>query len=74
MEGWWWWWWWWWCVACMNTSTITQTHIPNKHEGSDTFQGLSGDGTMDIHSGGIDLRFPHHENEVAQVCMYVRCG
>jgi len=22
---------------------------------------------MDIHSGGIDLRFPHHENEVAQV-------
>ena len=22
--------------------------------------------TMDIHSGGIDLRFPHHENEIAQ--------
>jgi hypothetical protein len=22
---------------------------------------------MDIHSGGIDLRFPHHENEIAQV-------
>jgi len=21
---------------------------------------------MDIHSGGIDLRFPHHENEIAQ--------
>ena len=22
---------------------------------------------IDIHTGGIDLRFPHHENEVAQV-------
>jgi cysteinyl-tRNA synthetase len=33
--------------------------------GSHTFQELSG-GTLDIHSGGIDLRFPHHENEIAQ--------
>lgn len=24
------------------------------------------DGQVDIHGGGIDLRFPHHENEVAQ--------
>ena len=23
------------------------------------------DSTIDIHSGGIDLRFPHHDNEVA---------
>jgi cysteinyl-tRNA synthetase len=23
-------------------------------------------GTIDIHSGGVDLVFPHHENEVAQ--------
>ncbi|KAK4671169.1 Cysteine--tRNA ligase, cytoplasmic [Podospora pseudoanserina] len=22
--------------------------------------------TMDIHSGGVDLRFPHHDNELAQ--------
>lgn len=22
---------------------------------------------VDVHSGGVDLRFPHHENEVAQV-------
>ena len=22
--------------------------------------------TFDIHGGGIDLRFPHHENEQAQ--------
>ena len=25
---------------------------------------------MDIHSGGIDLAFPHHENEEAQSCSY----
>lgn len=24
--------------------------------------------TFDIHGGGIDLQFPHHENEVAQSC------
>lgn len=23
--------------------------------------------TVDVHTGGVDLRFPHHENEVAQV-------
>jgi len=22
--------------------------------------------TIDIHSGGVDLRFPHHDNELAQ--------
>lgn len=25
---------------------------------------------MDIHSGGEDLTFPHHENEEAQSCSY----
>lgn len=25
-------------------------------------------GRMDIHSGGADLRFPHHDNELAQAC------
>ena len=24
--------------------------------------------TFDIHGGGIDLVFPHHENEIAQTC------
>ena len=24
--------------------------------------------TFDIHMGGLDLRFPHHENEIAQSC------
>lgn len=25
---------------------------------------------IDVHAGGIDLRFPHHENEEAQSCSY----
>jgi len=28
---------------------------------------------MDIHSGGIDLRFPHHDNEIAQSEAYYDC-
>lgn len=28
---------------------------------------------MDIHSGGIDLRFPHHENELAQSEAFYNC-
>lgn len=28
--------------------------------------------SMDIHSGGIDLAFPHHDNEIAQ--SEVRCA
>jgi cysteinyl-tRNA synthetase len=23
--------------------------------------------SLDVHAGGIDLKFPHHENEIAQV-------
>lgn len=29
--------------------------------------------SIDIHSGGIDLMFPHHENELAQSCSYHNC-
>ncbi|XP_054163692.1 cysteine--tRNA ligase, cytoplasmic-like [Oppia nitens] len=29
---------------------------------------------MDIHSGGIDLRFPHHDNEMAQAEAYYNTG
>jgi Cysteinyl-tRNA synthetase len=25
---------------------------------------------IDVHSGGVDLQFPHHENEEAQSCVY----
>ena len=28
---------------------------------------------VDIHSGGIDLRFPHHDNEIAQSEAYYKC-
>ncbi|XP_069164926.1 probable cysteine--tRNA ligase, mitochondrial isoform X2 [Procambarus clarkii] len=28
---------------------------------------------LDLHSGGIDLLFPHHENEEAQCCSYHDC-
>jgi len=28
---------------------------------------------IDIHSGGIDLRFPHHDNEIAQSEAYYNC-
>eukprot|EP00831_Metopus_contortus_P026113 TRINITY_DN222_c0_g2_i3.p1 TRINITY_DN222_c0_g2~~TRINITY_DN222_c0_g2_i3.p1 ORF type:complete len:431 (+),score=123.35 TRINITY_DN222_c0_g2_i3:137-1429(+) len=29
---------------------------------------------IDIHSGGIDLRFPHHDNEMAQAEAYYECN
>jgi len=28
---------------------------------------------LDIHTGGIDLRFPHHDNEIAQSEAYYCC-
>ena len=28
---------------------------------------------IDIHSGGVDLRFPHHDNEMAQSEAYYEC-
>ena len=30
-------------------------------------------GPIDMHSGGVDLRFPHHENEIAQSEAYYDC-
>jgi len=29
-----------------------------------------GDTVLDIHAGGVDLIFPHHEDEIAQSCAY----
>lgn len=29
---------------------------------------------IDIHVGGVDLRFPHHSNEIAQAEAYHQCG
>jgi cysteinyl-tRNA synthetase len=28
---------------------------------------------LDIHSGGVDLRFPHHDNEIAQSEAFYKC-
>jgi len=30
----------------------------------------SGERVLDIHAGGVDLIFPHHEDEIAQSCAY----
>jgi len=40
-------------------------HIECSAMAGDTLKDLAG-GRIDIHSGGIDLRFPHHDNEIAQ--------
>ena len=32
-----------------------------------------GGGNIDIHAGGVDLKFPHHENEIAQSEGYQGC-
>ncbi|TRY59037.1 hypothetical protein DNTS_006170 [Danionella cerebrum] len=34
---------------------------------------LAGTSNLDIHSGGIDLAFPHHENEIAQCEAHHQC-
>ena len=28
---------------------------------------------MDIHTGGVDLKFPHHDNEIAQAEVSLVC-
>lgn len=37
------------------------------------FEGLSDNGCIDIHAGGVDLKFPHHENEIAQSEGHCEC-
>jgi len=32
-----------------------------------------GGGNIDVHAGGVDLKFPHHENEIAQTEGYQGC-
>ena len=34
---------------------------------------LVGD-SMDIHTGGVDLKFPHHDNELAQAEVRNQCS
>ncbi|CAN0429998.1 unnamed protein product, partial [Laminaria digitata] len=48
-------------------------HIECSVMASSTFETM-GDGTMDIHAGGFDLKFPHHDNEIAQAEAKYDCG
>lgn len=41
-------------------------HIECSVMASDVLDKLAGALSMDIHSGGVDLKFPHHDNEMAQ--------
>ncbi|RYY77727.1 hypothetical protein EON63_18230, partial [archaeon] len=41
-----------------NMHTAPETHTPSHT--------LSSRVSLDIHAGGVDLKFPHHENEIAQ--------
>jgi cysteinyl-tRNA synthetase len=41
-------------------------HIECSVMASDILTKLAGTDCMDIHSGGVDLKFPHHDNEMAQ--------
>ena len=36
------------------------------------FKDING-GYLDVHAGGVDLKFPHHENEEAQSSAYLDC-
>ncbi|TYZ61426.1 hypothetical protein PybrP1_005440 [[Pythium] brassicae (nom. inval.)] len=44
-------------------------HIECSAMASDVLKHHAG-GQIDVHSGGIDLRFPHHDNEIAQAEAY----
>jgi cysteinyl-tRNA synthetase len=48
-------------------------HIECSAMCGDTLGAFAG-GRIDIHSGGIDLRFPHHENEIAQSEACLNCS
>ncbi|XP_038617630.1 probable cysteine--tRNA ligase, mitochondrial [Tachyglossus aculeatus] len=47
---------------------------PGWHIECSTLSSLIFGSQLDIHSGGIDLAFPHHENEIAQCEAYHQCS
>lgn len=50
-------------------------HIECSVMASDVFSQMGiPDGRMDIHSGGVDLKFPHHDNEMAQAEAHSGCA
>ena len=48
-------------------------HIECSAMCGDTLGAFAG-GRIDVHSGGVDLRFPHHENEIAQSEACLQCS
>lgn len=46
-------------------------HIECSVMSTDVLKKINGHGRMTIHSGGIDLEFPHHENEIIQSQSYL---
>uniref|UniRef100_A0A8C0DS87 cysteine--tRNA ligase n=1 Tax=Balaenoptera musculus TaxID=9771 RepID=A0A8C0DS87_BALMU len=46
---------------------------PGWHTECSTIASLVFGSRLDIHSGGIDLAFPHHENEIAQCEVFHQC-
>lgn len=48
-------------------------HIECSVMASDVLEKLAGVNRMDIHSGGVDLKFPHHDNEMAQAEAHSGC-
>jgi cysteinyl-tRNA synthetase len=52
-----------WHIEC---SAMSDYWLWTKAQGSLSSAGLSHPHQFDIHGGGIDLVFPHHENEIAQ--------
>ena len=45
-------------------------HIECSAMALDLLQKRMGKDVLDIHAGGVDLIFPHHEDEIAQSCAY----
>lgn len=59
---------------CDGDETIPTAGRPGWHtECSVMASDIFGD-SIDIHAGGIDLKFPHHECEEAQSCAYHNCA
>ncbi|XP_077014796.1 putative cysteine--tRNA ligase, mitochondrial isoform X2 [Tamandua tetradactyla] len=46
---------------------------PGWHTECSTISSLVFGSQLDIHSGGVDLAFPHHENEIAQCEVFHQC-
>lgn len=54
---------------CKNPDVVTAGR-PGWHTECSAMASKLFGSNIDIHAGGIDLRFPHHENEEAQCCVY----